>query len=475
MKMTTATPYDDVAYPTAIFQQTHPDRLAVLATLHGLEAPDIRTARVLEIGCGNGMNLLAFAAGLPDAEFHGFDLAETPIARGNELAALGGPQNVRLDTLDIMKAREVLPERGYDYIIAHGVYAWVPDFVREEMMRVVGHCLSDRGVAFVSYNAKPGGHIRMIMRDMLRHELQGIEESDAKIAATLAELKRISERPHDNDPVKIAVKAQADAMLERPSAVLFHDELGGAYHPQSITEVVAAADAVGLRFLTDAGRNRHLDGYLIEPLTDGADPEAAIVRQAQSDDYSAMRFFRQTLLVRAENRPQRQIDTAQMQGLWISTELTRDEKGVFHSGKDSLEIKDDALANTLEQLSSMFPQRLPVADHVDGDDRRRAVLSMFSEWYVDLCSGDEPFALDLPERPCTSPLIRAQIARGDTRICTLDHRLLSIEQAELRALLLAADGTRTVAELQQMDEHGFPADQIPAALAASARRALICR
>ena len=69
------TPYDRVTYPSAIFPRTHPDRLAVIALLHGLTPPDIARARTLEMGCGDGLNLCSLAAAHPQAQFEGFDLS----------------------------------------------------------------------------------------------------------------------------------------------------------------------------------------------------------------------------------------------------------------------------------------------------------------------------------------------------------------------------------------------------------------
>ena len=45
--------YDVVAYPGHAIPQTHPDRLAALGVLFGLDAQRPRV-RLLEIGCGDG-------------------------------------------------------------------------------------------------------------------------------------------------------------------------------------------------------------------------------------------------------------------------------------------------------------------------------------------------------------------------------------------------------------------------------------
>ena len=55
--------YDEVPYVALPYARTHPDRLAAMASLFGLEPPDPRTARVLEIGCAAGANIAPMAWG----------------------------------------------------------------------------------------------------------------------------------------------------------------------------------------------------------------------------------------------------------------------------------------------------------------------------------------------------------------------------------------------------------------------------
>src|SRR5262249_45688187 len=83
----TATIYDEVRYSNFPYAQTHPARLATVAILHGLEPPDPFHARVLEIGCGAGANLLAMAAGAPGIRALGIDLAAAPIAEATAAVA----------------------------------------------------------------------------------------------------------------------------------------------------------------------------------------------------------------------------------------------------------------------------------------------------------------------------------------------------------------------------------------------------
>src|SRR4051812_23249973 len=55
------TSYDEVPYESHPYPQTHPSRLAAVATLFGLRPPPVETARVLELGCAAGGNLIPMA------------------------------------------------------------------------------------------------------------------------------------------------------------------------------------------------------------------------------------------------------------------------------------------------------------------------------------------------------------------------------------------------------------------------------
>ena len=468
-----ATPYDRVAYPSAIFPRTHPDRLAVIALLHGLTPPDIASARTLEMGCGDGLNLCSLAAAHPQAQFEGFDLSEVAISRGNELVTSAGLTNIKLSVLDALQASECYAAASFDYVIAHGLYAWVPGSVREAVMALMGKVLSPHGVGFISYNALPGGHLRQIMRDMLLHEIGGADDPEEKIQKVRRFLETLKVAQENDDPALTAIRSQASKMLERPDGVLFHDELGPDYAPQSFSAVVAAADKVGLRFLSDSGRERQLDGFLPDEVPDDGDAEAQIIRTIQTGDYLSMRFFRQTLIVRAACRPLRRIELARLDQLWMAAHLPRDEEGAFKSGEDRIDVGDEALAGVLDRLTAHWPDWMQVRDAIEGRDRRMALLQLFSGNYVDLHTSPPPFNLHCSEVPCVSPVVRAQLSMQSPMVCCLNHHVLSIDQPELRALLLAADGTRTVAELCQMTSLGLTASDIQMALEAGARRALM--
>ena len=68
--------------------------------------------------------------------------------------------------------------------------------------------------------------------------------------------------------------------------------------------------------------------------------------------------------------------------------------------------------------------------------------------------------------------LRDLLGRGATDLANLAYRHTRIDQPEIRALLIAADGSRSAEELAGMD-FGIPAGQVPNVLAAAARQALL--
>ena len=146
-----------------------------MAILRGLEPAPINRCRVLELGCGVGLNILGMAFQLPSSEFVGLDLAQRPIASGQASVTGLGLQNISLHSMDLCDAS---PERfgTFDFIIAHGLYSWVPQPVRERILALCREMLNPQGVAYVSYNAYPGNHLRDLVRGMMRFHTAGLED-----------------------------------------------------------------------------------------------------------------------------------------------------------------------------------------------------------------------------------------------------------------------------------------------------------
>ena len=119
---------------------------------------------MLELGCGAGGNLLAMATATPGIQAVGIDLAGEVIEEGRTAVREIGLENVDLRQGDVSALTDgQLGE--FDYVIAHGVYAWVPEPVRDALLAAVEAHLAADGVAYISYNAYPGGYVRQTLRE----------------------------------------------------------------------------------------------------------------------------------------------------------------------------------------------------------------------------------------------------------------------------------------------------------------------
>jgi len=445
------TSYDTVAYPSATFPQTHPDRLALIARLHGLAAPAIDTARVLEIGGGDGFNLIALAAAWPAARFFSFDLSGESIRRGQALVAAAGMMNIRVELADILDFAQIVEPESFDYIIAHGVYAWVPPVVQQAILALIGQALAPDGVAFISFNALPGGHIRRVMRELLLHECAGIVAIADRMRAARAFLEQLSQPRDNDDAVVSAIRAQAVAMLGRPDAVLFHDELGECFEPVSLSRIAADAGAHGLEFLDDAGRNRLGDGFLPPDAPPTAPATtAAILRAAQSDDFAAMRFFRQGLFVRAGRDPARRPQLDSLGACWATGQFVVDSEGGIRAQDTSLALRDGGLSDWLLRLGQTWPAYQLIADLGKDPDRMGALYRLLQLGLIHISTLPQPFRLEVGARPLASPLARAQLALGSPRITTLHFEQMKLDDPAARGLIAALDGENDHQRLAQV-------------------------
>ena len=146
----TANPYDEVPYPSQPIEWTAPERLALASFLHGGPRPAIRTCRVLELGCGDGTNLLALARDRPAAYFMGVDGSARAIAAGEDRLRGSCVANVTLRHADLLHASSAI-EGSFDYVIVHGVLSWVPDDVRDAILQLAATRARPGGLVYLNY------------------------------------------------------------------------------------------------------------------------------------------------------------------------------------------------------------------------------------------------------------------------------------------------------------------------------------
>ncbi|PHI08020.1 methyltransferase regulatory domain-containing protein [Fusobacterium polymorphum] len=176
--------YDEAPYKSKTFYYTQPGRQQMVLKLLGFKTPDLEKARVLEIGCSFGGNIIPFALENPKAEVIGVDLSSVQIEEGNRIIEYLGLENIRLIHQNVLEFDKKFGK--FDYIICHGVFSWVNEEVQRGILNVIKNHLSENGSAILSYNTYPGWKNLEVARDvmlfrdeMLKNRGEQINEGNA--------------------------------------------------------------------------------------------------------------------------------------------------------------------------------------------------------------------------------------------------------------------------------------------------------
>jgi SAM-dependent methyltransferase len=211
--------YNDVPYPSFTFSQTHPDRLATIAKLHGITSADIENCRVLELGCGDGSNLNWIAHTLPNSKFVGIDLSTKHISDAKANAAEIGITNAEFHAADVMTL-SVDTFGKFDYIIAHGLFSWVPGFVRDKILQIYREMLNENGIGYTSYNAFPGCHLRDLTRNMMRFHVKDIAEPLEQVAESLKFIEFLGENVESGSVYQQISRFISPILLPKPKKTI---------------------------------------------------------------------------------------------------------------------------------------------------------------------------------------------------------------------------------------------------------------
>ncbi|HKX62710.1 MAG TPA: class I SAM-dependent methyltransferase [Verrucomicrobiae bacterium] len=292
----TSNSYDEIPYSSGAYRQSHPDHLAALATLFGMSPRDIHSCRVLEIGCANGANLLPMASTLPHSTFIGIDLSAKQIAEGQGWARDLQLGNVELHHLDLSELGQRFGK--FDYIIAHGVYSWVPAGVREHLLAACRDCLHEQGVAYVSYNTNPGWGMRGTLRDMMLYHSRKFPDAREQIGQARALIHWLAEVVQaEGSPYGMLLQQELERMKSWRDEYLRHDSLEEVNEPVYFHQFVDQAESHSLKYLAEADLPSMFAGNYDEKVNAkvhqlGGD----IIELEQYMDFVRNRMFRQTLL-----------------------------------------------------------------------------------------------------------------------------------------------------------------------------------
>jgi 2-polyprenyl-3-methyl-5-hydroxy-6-metoxy-1,4-benzoquinol methylase len=440
-------PYNTVPYSTLPQQQTHPARMGAIATVLGMQPAPVTQCRTLEIGCGNGANLIPMAAALPQSQFVGVDLAQDAVAAACQTVAALGLRNISFIAADLRNIDESYGE--FDYIAAHGVYSWVPEPVRDALLAICRCRLSPSGIAFISYNTYPGAHVLQMFREMMLYHSRHIDEPAQRIERSRWLVKYLLESNILTNAWAGLLQEVGKTILERNSGGLFHDDLSDSNDPVYFRDFIAHARRHGLQYVGESEVSVNYDPKRLLASAMEQVSAADRIEREQYMDFLRLRRFRQTLLCHEELALSPDPDARYFDSLHFSADLHVLEDGRLQGRTGSCTIMNDLVPRVAEALADAHPR--PVAfyemlPHVgDSDALRDILLGFVHAGFADIHIYNYPCESGVSPRPRGLRLARYQATQSEyvTNACHIPVKLDEVG----RCILYLLDGSRTVEDL----------------------------
>lgn len=360
-------PYDELPYRSRPIEWSAPERLALCSLIHGGPRAALDGYTVLELGCGDGANLVPLAFYRPYARFVGVDSSRHAIDSAASKLAQLGLANLSFLHADFDAAARQL-HGPFDFILLHGVFSWVAPPAREQLLDLCRAQLKPTGLLYLNYNTKPGWNVRGMVRDFLR--------AQTAAAATLSERTQLAQ-----DVAKQAAAALEG--LEHPYAQLMqreyrfvceshpsyvaHEFLATENHAFWRSEVLGWMSARGLHYVADADFN-YDSGRMPETLL--ADIQRAGWRGIPAEDTADLFSYRQLhSAIFSPEAGRRPLSSAELGQLYVASPMTRLSADEVPRGEATVaaawfrhptgyevEARTSSLAHALERLHAIWPR-----------------------------------------------------------------------------------------------------------------------
>lgn len=467
--------YNDLPYSCHPVRLTHPDNLASKALLYGLAPAPIEQCRVLEIGCGNGTNLLSLAHILPNSDFVGIDYAQRQVDQGRAIAESIGCQNIELHAMSVADLNGQLGK--FDYILCHGVYSWVSPMIAEQILKAIRECLSPAGVAYVSYNVYPGWHLRGLVREILCRQTAASASPAARVQQARQYLDfLITHAPGSDSVYGSILKREKDILSKTPDTYLFHEHLEELNEPVYFHQFAQRVSSCGLQYLCEASFNSD-EAMFSDELRDQLQRLApSRIEYEQQVDFLCNGTFRRSLLCHAEVAISAQPSILAVKHMHMRAPA-RLEKPIedFRSSEtatflgangETITTPHPLLKASLSTLADAWPQTLTLEEiqtrcakllNSDADPVTRlrenellssALLRCHRTGLVEFHSSKPHFVVTIATYPRVSALSRWQAAHGEP-VCNLVHDVVDVNEFD-RLVMSLLDGSKDYAELETL-------------------------
>lgn len=358
-------PYDELPYRCFPIEWTAPERLALASILHSGPKPPLHAYRVLELGCGNGANLIPMAFYRRHGYFVGIDGARTQIDVANHNRVALNLSNIEFIHSDFTGAASHLGE-PFDYIIAHGVFSWVSPETRDALLELCARYLLPEGLLYLNYNTRPGWTVRDMVREFLFAQTNGTTDlrkraqQAQEVSALLSAAMREKENPYSH-----LLAGEFQFVCEIDITYIAHEYLSTWNTAYWRSEFLALARASGFEYIGDADFS-YSTGRMEEPRVLEIH-KGPITGRSREDtiDFLCYRQLHSPILTRSPWTA-KPLSLHKFMKLRVASGLllvTRDSKQGYvfqHPSGYQVAVKDEKMATGLRSLRPIWPRSLPI-------------------------------------------------------------------------------------------------------------------
>lgn len=355
--MDTLQTYDELPYDSLPLPETQPDFMAAMAVLHGYESPPSGCMRVLELGCASGGNLIPLAFHHPESDFLGIELSRLQAEAGARFVVDLGIENVRVVHGDL--ATLPVDMGKFDYIIAHGVFSWVPPAIQQALLRVCREHLTPHGLAYISFNVAAGWQNLLPLREKLLASTGAGLPAPRRLAQAVAVLGQLETGCDD----AVLQREIANLKTTAPS-YLFHEYLAEDNAPIAFADFVQQLANEDLQYVAEVGPRRAM--VELENVGDLA-PAAITLRWMDAEcalDEVLQTRFRRALISRNDAPQAYPAQSTRLLGLAFYGDLTSEaeidldtscEQEFINAAGNRFSITHPLLKAALMALSAAYP------------------------------------------------------------------------------------------------------------------------
>ncbi|MQP64535.1 methyltransferase domain-containing protein [Niveispirillum sp. SYP-B3756] len=309
----------EVSYTHGFYRELTPSLLEFAALLSGHRAP--QTLAYCELGCGQGYSSNLLAAANPHIQFHATDFNPTQVVGARDLAAAADSTNITFyeDSFGEFVARTDLPD--FDIIALHGIYSWISDKHRGEIVEFIRRRLRPGGLVYISYNTLPGWAAAMPLRRLLVEGAAGA--AGKSVFARIEEALRLAEtvsgvngRYFAHNP---GVADRLNRIKGQSRAYLAHEFFNEHWTPFYHGDVAAELAAAKLSWITSAFLLDRLDAINLSPEQQQVLNQIDDVSRRETlRDFMVNQQFRRDIFVKGAVR----LLTGESHSLWARQRFT---------------------------------------------------------------------------------------------------------------------------------------------------------